>query len=133
MVWSFIQSAFGTMRGAPRISPGKSKKQGKPLGVGACLVSRWAYGLLRDSGRTLLDRQAPATVRDAVRGSLERFHDTRVVDLHVWSIGPGLLAAEIAVLSHQPKEPSVYKELLSDLGLAHVTIEVHRCPGDPCL
>ena len=101
--------------------------------VGACLVSRWAYGLLRDSGRTLLDRQAPATVRDAVRGSLERFHDTRVVDLHVWSIGPGLLAAEIAVVSHQPKEPSVYKELLSDLRLAHVTIEVHRCPGDPCL
>ena len=101
--------------------------------VGACLVSHWAYGLLRDSGRTLLDRQASATVRDAVRGSLERFHDTRVVDLHIWSIGPGLLAAEISVVSHQPREPSAYKQLLSDLGLAHVTIEVHRCPGDPCL
>ena len=101
--------------------------------VGACLVSRWAYGLLRDSGRTLLDRQAPAAVRDAVRESLERFLDTRVVDLHLWSIGPGLFAAEIAVVSHQPKEPSVYKELLSDPGLAHVTIEVHRCPGEPCL
>ena len=98
--------------------------------VGACLVSRWAYGLLRDSGRTLLDRQAPAAVRDAVRESLERFQDTRVVDLHVWSIGPGLLAAEIAVVTHEPREPSVYKELLSDLGLAHVTTEVYRCPGD---
>ena len=97
--------------------------------VGACLVSRWAYGLLRDSGRTLLDRQAPAAVRDAVRESLERFQDTRVVDLHVWSIGPGLLAAEIAVVTHQPEEPSVYKELLSHLGLAHVTTEVYRCPG----
>ena len=98
--------------------------------VGACLVSRWAYALLRDSGRTLLDRQAPGTLRDAVRGSLERFHDTRVVDLHVWSIGPGLFAGEIAVVSHQPEEPSVYKELLSNLGLSHVTIEVHRCPGE---
>ena len=28
--------------------------------VGAILVGRWAYGLLRDSGHTLLDRQAPA-------------------------------------------------------------------------
>ncbi|MDE0239773.1 MAG: CDF family Co(II)/Ni(II) efflux transporter DmeF [bacterium] len=101
--------------------------------VGACLVSHWAYGLLRDSSRTLLDRQAPGTVRDAVRQSLERIHDTRVVDLHLWSIGPGLLAAEIAVVSHQPREPSVYKDLLSDLGLAHVTVEVHRCPGDPCM
>ena len=96
--------------------------------VGACLVSRWAYGLPRDSGRTLLDRQAPATVRDAVRGALETFRDTRVVDLHVWLIGPGLFAAEISVVSHEPEEPSVYKELLADLGLAHVTTEVYRCP-----
>ena len=98
--------------------------------VGAILVGRWAYGLLRDSGHTLLDRQAPATVRDGIRRSVERFRDTRVVDLHVWSIGPGLFAAELAVVSHEPEEPSVYKELLSDAGLAHLTIEVHRCPGD---
>ena len=99
--------------------------------VGAILVGRWAYGLLRDSGHTLLDRQAPATVQDAIRRSVERFRDTRVVDLHVWSIGPGLFAAELAVVSHKPAEPSVYKELLSEAGLAHVTIEVHRCSGDP--
>ena len=53
-------------------------------------------------------------------------------DLHVWSIGPGLVAAEISLVSHEPKEPAVYKDLLSGLGLAHVTTEVHRCPGDPC-
>ena len=98
--------------------------------VGAILVGRWAYGLLRDSGHTLLDRQAPATIRDGIRRSVERFRDTRVVDLHVWSIGPGLFAAELAVVSHEPEEPSVYKELLSGAGLAHVTVEVHRCPGD---
>ena len=100
--------------------------------VGAILVGRWAYGLLRDSSHTLLDRQAPAAVQDSIRRSVERFRDTRVVDLHVWSIGPGLFAAELAVVSHEPEEPSVYKELLSDADLAHVTIEVHRCPGDRC-
>ena len=100
--------------------------------VGAFLVGRWAWGLLRDSSHTLLDWQAPATVRDTVRRSVERFRDTRVVDLHVWSIGPGLFAAELAVVSHEPEEPSVYKELLSDADLAHVTVEVHRCPGDGC-
>ena len=71
--------------------------------VGACLVGRWAYGLLRVSGRTRLDRQAPASVQDAIRRSLEGFRDTRVVDLHVWSIGPGLFAAEISVVSHEPE------------------------------
>ncbi len=98
--------------------------------VGAFLVGRWAWGLLRDSSHTLLDRQAPATVRNSVRQSIERFRDTRIVDLHVWSIGPGLFAAELAVVSHEPEDPSVYKELLADAGLAHVTVEVHRCPGD---
>ena len=100
--------------------------------VGAILVGRWAYGLLRDSGHTLLDRQAPTAVRESIRGSVEKFRDTRVVDLHVWSIGPGLFAAELAVVSHEPEEPTVYKELLAGAGLAHLTIEVHRCSGGRC-
>ena len=100
--------------------------------VGAVLVSRWAWGLLRDSSSTLLDRQASDTVQDGIRRSVESLGDTRVADLHVWSIGPGLFAAEVAVVSHEPEEPSAYKELLADAGLAHVTVEVHRCPDEPC-
>ena len=100
--------------------------------VGAVLVSRWAWGLLRDSSGTLLDRQAPDTVQDGIRRSVESLGDTRVADLHVWSIGPGLFAAEVAVVSHEPEEPSAYKKLLADAGLAHVTVEVHRCPDEPC-
>ena len=100
--------------------------------VGAFLVARWSYGLLRDSSHTLLDRQAPGTIHDAIRRSVEGFRDTRITDLHVWSIGPGLFAAELAVVSHEPGEPSVYKELLADAGLAHVTVEVHRRLGEPC-
>ena len=100
--------------------------------VGAILVGRWAYRLLRDTGHTLLDRQAPDTVQASIRRSIEDFHDTRVVDLHVWSIGQGLLAAEVAVVSHDPQDPSVYKGLLADAGLAHVTVEVHQCLGVPC-
>ena len=100
--------------------------------VGAILVGRWSYGLLRDSGHTLLDRQAPEEVQDAIRRPIEGYRDTRVADLHVWSIGPGLYAAELAVVSHEPEEPSVYKKLLVGAGLAHVTVEVHRCLGVRC-
>ena len=100
--------------------------------VGAILVARWAWGLLRDSGHTLLDRQAPAALQEVIRRSIEGFHDTRLTDLHVWSIGPGLYAAELAVVSHEPEVPAVYKRLLSDAGLAHITVEVNRCPGDLC-
>ena len=96
--------------------------------VGAALVARWSWGLLRDTSHVLLDRQAPATIRDAVRHALETHDDARVSDLHVWSIGPGILAAEITVVADQPLEPDAYKARLpADLGLVHVTVETHSC------
>jgi len=39
----------------------------------------------------------------------------------------------VSVVSHEPHAPEHYKALLSDRpDLAHVTVEVHRCPGAPC-
>jgi len=96
--------------------------------VGAALVSRWAWGLVRQTGRVLLDRQGPEEVLDAVRAAIEVRSGDRVVDLHVWSIGPGIRAAEIALVSDRPLSPREYKERLPEgLGLVHVVVEVH--PG----
>ncbi len=64
--------------------------------VGAALISRWAWGLLVRTGRLLLDAQSPKA--EAVRSRLEEQGD-EVLDLHLWSIGPGLLAAEVVVVS----------------------------------
>lgn len=98
--------------------------------VGSLLVARWSWGLLRQTSHVLLDRQAPPEVLERVRGALEAESDDRVVDLHLWSIGPGVRAACIAVVSHAPRDPEEYrKRLPADVGLAHTTVEVHRCPG----
>ena len=94
--------------------------------VGAALVTRWSWGLLRDSGRVLLDRQAPPAVLAEVRAAIEAGGRDRVTDLHVWSIGPGLLAASITVVSPDPRPPDHYKNRLAQrLALAHSTVEVH--------
>lgn len=93
--------------------------------LGAWLVLRWSWGLLKGSGRVLLDRQAPDEVTAAVRRALEEPGDCRVVDLHVWSIGPGYRAAAIAVRAPAPVPAARFKARLPrDLGLAHVTLEV---------
>lgn len=53
---------------------------------------------------------------------------TKDSDLHVWSVGPGIYAAEIAIVSSQPRAPDGYYKLLpGELGLVHVTVETHRC------
>ena len=97
--------------------------------VGAALVSRWSYGLIRESAKVLLDRQADEKTVAAIRESLERRSGDRVTDLHCWSIGHGIYAADLAIVSDEPKSPDEYRSLLSkELGIVHATIEVHRCP-----
>lgn len=96
--------------------------------VGATLVVRWSWGLLRSSARVLLDLQVSDEVRGAIRKAIESEGDHRVSDLHVWSVGPGIHAAEIAIVSSRPLDPDEYYRLLpEELGLVHVTVEIHRC------
>ena len=97
--------------------------------VGAALVARWSYGLIKDSSRVLLDREVGAKTVSDLRQAIESGSSDRVTDLHVWSIGHGILAAEIAVVSDEPASPSHYKSLIPDrLNVVHATVEVHRCP-----
>jgi cation diffusion facilitator family transporter len=96
--------------------------------VGAALVVRWSWGLLRSSAHVLLDMQPPDEVLGAIRKSIESEGDNRVSDLHVWSVGPGIYAAEIGIVSSRPLDPDSYYSLLpEELSLVHVTFESHLC------
>lgn len=98
--------------------------------VGAALVARWGWGLIRDSGSVLLDRQAPPEVHERLRRALEQ-GDDRIADLHVWSIGPAGWAAAFSVVAHDPQPPEVYKARIpADADVVHTTVEVHRCVTD---
>ena len=95
--------------------------------VGAALVFRWSWGLLKQSARVLLDRQAPDHVRHAIVEAIERNTTNKISDLHVWSIGPGYYAVEIAIITDEPLGPDDYRRMLpDDLGLVHVIVEVAR-------
>ena len=96
--------------------------------VGGLLVARWSYALIRDASRVLLDRQADEHDVAALREAIERKSTDRVADLHVWSIGHAILAAEIAVVSDKPRDPDYYKSLIpARLNVVHATVEVHKC------
>jgi Co/Zn/Cd efflux system component len=77
----------------------------------------------------LLDRQADDETLAALRASLERDAGDRVTDLHCWSIGPGIYAADFAIVSDDPKSPDDYRSRIPhEIGIVHATIEVQRCP-----
>ena len=94
--------------------------------VGAVLVARWSVGLLRSSSGILLDRQGPESIRHKLMESIEADGDSRVAEVHLWSIGPGIYAAVIAVVARIPETPDRYKARIPEnLGVVHITIEVH--------
>jgi cation diffusion facilitator family transporter len=93
--------------------------------VGAILVGRWSLGLLRSTSAVLLDEQGAHSMQQRILEVLED-EDNQVVDLHVWSVGPGIYASVIALVSRQPRTPDYYKSQLPDqLALEHISIEVH--------
>ena len=96
--------------------------------VGAVLVTRWSIGLIRDSSRVLLDEQADEQQIAEIRENLERGTSDRVTDIHLWSIGHGIFAIEIALVSHEPMTPDHYKALIpAKFNVVHATVEVHKC------
>lgn len=102
--------------------------------IGAILVSSWSLGLLRTTSGILLDKQGPESIRDSIRNSIEQDENSKVTDLHLWSIGPNIYSVVIAIVAHDPATPVQYKERISkNLGLVHIAIEVHACPPDVSL
>ncbi|MBK9470173.1 MAG: CDF family Co(II)/Ni(II) efflux transporter DmeF [Pseudomonadales bacterium] len=96
--------------------------------IGALVIARWAWGLLRDSGHILLDATAGEGTQAAITRAIESDADNRIADLHVWPLGPRHYAASLSVVTHDPRPPEHYKALLREIPLlAHVVVEVNRC------
>ena len=102
--------------------------------VGALVITRWAWGLLKESSAILLDAGVKSEVRDEIRELIEADADNRITDLHVWKIGPQHLAVLLTLVTHHPRSASEYKQLLAGLcQIKHISIEVINCGDKPCI
>jgi cation diffusion facilitator family transporter len=93
--------------------------------VGALVIARWSWGLVRDAGAVLLDYiPSQEDLPEEIISALQNETDT-ITDLHVWQVGPGHHAAIVSLVSSQPKSPADYKAKLAHIhDLSHVTVEV---------
>jgi cation diffusion facilitator family transporter len=97
--------------------------------VGGLVIARWSWSLLSETGLVLLDGEVSSARRAAIRGALEAAEGVRVVDLHLWRVGPRHLAAIVAVVDAAARAPEHYRAVLARFpDLAHVTVEVNRPP-----
>ena len=101
--------------------------------VGAIIITRWSYGLLKETGPILLDASIEKDYQQAIKQVIEADADNRISDLHVWKVGANHYAAIIALVTHHANSTEHYKGLLSQFDkLSHVTIEVNECRDEAC-
>ena len=94
--------------------------------VGACVIASWSYGLIRDTGSILLDMNPDRRMADYLRQTIEGDGD-RLVDLHLWRLGPGHLGAIVSVSTKAARGSDYYRAKLARFrSLSHLTIEVQR-------
>jgi cation diffusion facilitator family transporter len=95
--------------------------------VGAVVIARWSWGLMRDTGAVLVDAVSNTSLEQEIREAIED-GDARITDLHVWQVGPGKFSTIVSLVAAEPLEPGAYAAKVQiHEELVHVTVEAHRC------
>ena len=96
--------------------------------VGAVLVAVWAYGLLRDTGRVLLDAEMDAPVVEEIREVVAASPiKAEITDLHVWRVGKGKYSCILSLSTADEASPEYFRQQLQiHEELVHITVEVNR-------
>jgi cation diffusion facilitator family transporter len=94
--------------------------------AGALVIANWSITLIRDTTGVLLDVCPDESTREKVRRAIEADGD-RVVDLHLWRLGPGHLGAVLEIATSGPRDAWFYRNKLRSFEcLSHITVEVNR-------
>lgn len=93
--------------------------------IGALVIANWSYALMRDTGAILLGINPDRRMAENVRQVIEDAGD-KVIDLHVWRLGPGHMSAVVSVATNEShRDFRFYHAVLKRFkGLSHVTVEV---------
>ena len=91
--------------------------------VGAVVIARWSWTLMRDTASVLLDA-TDNHVADEVRELVEAPGDAQIADLHVWRVGPEAHAAIVSVVCGQDIDGDAIRARLMPVHeIVHLTVE----------
>lgn len=96
--------------------------------VGAAVIARWSWGLIKDTAAVLVDATPDRALIEQIRAAIESDGDAKISDLHLWRVGPGRYAAIVSLIAASPLPVNAYKSRLVDHAeVVHLTIEAHHC------
>ena len=97
--------------------------------VGAILVGRWSFGLIKETGKTLLDAEMDHPVVDEVREVISDLKlDIQITDLHVWKVGKGKFSVILALQTplQDLTADRIRQALAIHEELVHISVEINR-------
>lgn len=96
--------------------------------LGAVMITRWAFGLVRETSTVLLDREMDNPVAAEIREAVESDGDSRLTDLHLLRVGLGQYAVVATIVTHTDRTAAEYRERICIHDeLVHFNLEVARC------
>ncbi|HFQ8050101.1 TPA: CDF family Co(II)/Ni(II) efflux transporter DmeF [Pseudomonas putida] len=91
--------------------------------VGAVVIARWAWSLMRDTASVLLDK-TDDHVAEEIRELLDRSGKLQITDLHVWRVGPEARAAIVSVHGSSELSADDVRAALKPVHeVTHLTVE----------
>lgn len=106
--WTFLDAALGI--------------------VGAILVAKWSFGLIRESSKTLIDAEMDQPIVEQIKHSIVQGDlPTKLTDLHVWQVAQGKFACIIALESaDQSLTADIVRSRLAQYhNVVHVSVEIN--------
>ncbi len=107
MGWSFLDAVLGI--------------------IGAVLVARWALGLIKETGKTLLDAEMDHPVVEEIREVIEDLPVVaKITDLHVWKVAKGKFSCILALeTAEELTADQVRHALTVHDEIVHVSVEIN--------
>jgi cation diffusion facilitator family transporter len=94
--------------------------------VGSILVAKWAIGLIKETGKTLLDAEMDHPVVEEIRKVIAEFALVEITDLHVWKVGKGKFSCILALATDSNLNADQVREALSIHDeIVHVSVEIN--------
>lgn len=91
--------------------------------VGAIVIARWAWSLMRDTASVLLDK-TDDHVAEEIRELLDQSGKLQITDLHVWRVGPQARAAIVSVHGSSELSAEDVRAALKPVHeVTHLTVE----------
>ncbi len=96
--------------------------------LGAGLIIRWSFLLLKDTGSILLEREIDNPIMNEIKDEIESDGDSKICDFHIWKVSQNKYACIVSLITSKAYPIEEYKMRLKKIPeLAHVTIEIYEC------